>query len=192
MTLRVATFNVNGIRAAQRRGFEAWLAEREPDVVALQEVRCPPAQLPPGVFGDHHLTYEPGQIAGRNGVAVLTRTRPAGGAHLGRRGPHACTRRGTPAHRALPAGHDGARVVPLRQRREVRRGGPRGPPPHRRQPVPAEGRAAGPPAEARRARGAGRRREVRTQDGLPRLLRPAARPRAQDGARRRPRVPPPR
>ena len=77
MTLRVATFNVNGIRAAQRRGFEAWLAEREPDVVALQEVRCPPAQLPPGVFGDHHLTYEPGQIAGRNGVAVLTRTRPA-------------------------------------------------------------------------------------------------------------------
>ena len=77
MTLRVATFNVNGIRAAQRRGFEAWLAEREPDVVALQEVRCPPAQLPSGVFGDHHLTYEPGRIAGRNGVAVLTRTRPA-------------------------------------------------------------------------------------------------------------------
>ena len=77
MTLRVATFNVNGIRAAQRRGFEAWLAERDPDVVALQEVRCPPAQLPAGVFGDHHLTYEPGRIAGRNGVAVLTRTRPA-------------------------------------------------------------------------------------------------------------------
>ena len=77
MTLRVATFNVNGIRAAQRRGFEAWLAERDPDVVALQEVRCPPAQLPAGVFGDHHLTYEPGHLAGRNGVAVLTRTRPA-------------------------------------------------------------------------------------------------------------------
>ena len=64
MTLRVATFNVNGIRAAQRRGFEAWLAERDPDVVALQEVRCPPAQLPAGVFGDHHLTYEPGHLAG--------------------------------------------------------------------------------------------------------------------------------
>ena len=74
--MRIATFNVNGIRAAQRRGFEAWLAERDPDVVALQEVRCPPAQLPTGVFGDHHLTYEPGHIAGRNGVAVLTRTRP--------------------------------------------------------------------------------------------------------------------
>lgn len=75
--MRVATFNVNGIRAAQRRGFEAWLAEREPDVVALQEVRCPPEQLPSGVFGGYHLAYEPGHLAGRNGVAVLTRTRPA-------------------------------------------------------------------------------------------------------------------
>ena len=77
MTLRVATFNVNGIRAAQRRGFESWLAERDPDVVALQEVRCPVDKLPEGVFGEHHLTYEPGQIAGRNGVAVLTRERPS-------------------------------------------------------------------------------------------------------------------
>ena len=75
--MRIATFNVNGIRAAQRRGFEAWLAERDPDVVALQEVRCPPEQLPAGVFGGYHLAYEPGHLAGRNGVAVLTRSRPA-------------------------------------------------------------------------------------------------------------------
>lgn len=75
--MRVATFNVNGIRAAQRRGFGRWLDEREPDVVALQEVRCPPGQLPPGVFGPYHLTYEPGHLAGRNGVALLTRERPA-------------------------------------------------------------------------------------------------------------------
>lgn len=75
--LRVATFNINGIRAAQRRDFEAWLTDRDPDVVALQEVRCPTPQLPAGVFGDHHLTYEPGHIAGRNGVAILTRQRPA-------------------------------------------------------------------------------------------------------------------
>lgn len=74
--MRVATFNVNGIRAAQRRGFETWLAERDPDVVALQEVRCAPEKLPEGVFGDHHLTYEPGHLAGRNGVAILTRERP--------------------------------------------------------------------------------------------------------------------
>ena len=71
--LRVATFNINGIRAAGKRGFNDWLAHRGCDVVALQEVRCPIAALPESAFGDYHVVYEPGQLAGRNGVAVLTR-----------------------------------------------------------------------------------------------------------------------
>ena len=74
--LRVASFNVNGIRAAQRRGFQEWLARRDPDVVTLQEVRCPVDAVPEGVFGPLHATYEPGHLAGRNGVAVLTRVPP--------------------------------------------------------------------------------------------------------------------
>ncbi|MBW3084280.1 Exodeoxyribonuclease III [Austwickia sp. TVS 96-490-7B] len=74
--VRIATFNVNGIRAAQRRGFEKWLTSRDCDVVALQEVRCPVAALPDGVFGSYHVTYDSGQLAGRNGVAVLTRHAP--------------------------------------------------------------------------------------------------------------------
>ncbi|TQC41807.1 exodeoxyribonuclease III [Rhodococcus sp. WS4] len=74
--MRIATFNVNGIRAAQRRGIEEWLGEREPDVVALQEVRARATAIPPDVFGDYHLTYDEGDVAGRNGVAVLTRHAP--------------------------------------------------------------------------------------------------------------------
>ncbi len=74
--VRIATFNVNGIRAAQRRGFEDWLGDRGPDVVALQEVRARAESIPPGVFGDYHLTYDEGDVAGRNGVAVLTRQAP--------------------------------------------------------------------------------------------------------------------
>ena len=72
--MRIATHNINGIRAAQRRGFTDWLAGRDLDVVALQEVRCPVAALPLDAFGDHHVVYEPGTLAGRNGVAILTRT----------------------------------------------------------------------------------------------------------------------
>ena len=75
--LRVATLNINGIRASHRRGFGDWLATRGCDVVALQEVRCPLGALPAGAFGDHHVVYEPGQVPGRNGVAVLTREAPA-------------------------------------------------------------------------------------------------------------------
>lgn len=71
--MRIATHNVNGIRAAQRRGYAAWRDERAADVIALQEVRCRLEQLPLDVFGDYHVAYDPGTLAGRNGVAVLTR-----------------------------------------------------------------------------------------------------------------------
>lgn len=74
--MRIATFNVNGIRAAQRRGFEEWLADRRPDVVAIQEMRARASAIPPGVFGEYHLAYDEGELAGRNGVAVLTRYAP--------------------------------------------------------------------------------------------------------------------
>jgi len=74
--MRIVTFNVNGIRAACRRGFRAWLDATDADVVALQEVRCRMADLPDDAFGDYHLTYDSGQLAGRNGVALLTRRAP--------------------------------------------------------------------------------------------------------------------
>ena len=75
--LRIATANVNGIRAAQRRGFDGWLAGRDCDVLALQEVRAQVDKLPDHAFGDYHVALETGDIPGRNGVAVLTRTAPA-------------------------------------------------------------------------------------------------------------------
>ncbi|MDR0285971.1 MAG: endonuclease/exonuclease/phosphatase family protein [Propionibacteriaceae bacterium] len=74
--MKLVTFNVNGIRAAERRGFRAWLDRVQPDVLALQEVRCPVAALPEHVFDGYHLAYDSGQLAGRNGVALLSRTVP--------------------------------------------------------------------------------------------------------------------
>lgn len=74
--LRVASFNVNGIRAADRRGFRSWLAAREPDVLGIQEMRCPADHVPQDVFGDLHVAYHPGNRAGRNGVAVVSKVAP--------------------------------------------------------------------------------------------------------------------
>ncbi|MDO5533722.1 MAG: exodeoxyribonuclease III [Propionibacteriaceae bacterium] len=74
--MRIASYNVNGIRAAQRRGFEGWLERRRPDVVALQEMRCPADLVPEGVFGDLHLAYHPGNRPGRNGVAIASTVAP--------------------------------------------------------------------------------------------------------------------
>ena len=41
--LRVASVNVNGIRAAYRKNMADWLAERDIDILCLQEVRAPDA-----------------------------------------------------------------------------------------------------------------------------------------------------
>ena len=73
---RIGTHNVNGIRAALRRGFRPFWDARRADVIALQEVRCRVDDLPLEAFDGYHVTLDPGQLAGRNGVAVLTREAP--------------------------------------------------------------------------------------------------------------------
>ena len=44
--MRVVTWNVNGIRAAIRKGMDDWMAKIDADVWLLQEVRALPEQLP--------------------------------------------------------------------------------------------------------------------------------------------------
>lgn len=75
--LRIASYNVNGIRAAQRRGFGSWLERRRPDVIGIQEMRCAAGLVPEDVFPGYHVAYHPGNRAGRNGVAVLTPVAPS-------------------------------------------------------------------------------------------------------------------
>ena len=45
--MRIVTWNVNGIRAAIRKGFDKFVEKIDADVWMLQEVRCLPEQLPP-------------------------------------------------------------------------------------------------------------------------------------------------
>lgn len=74
--MRIGTHNVNGIRAALRRGFRGYWDDTGADVVALQEVRCRVPDLPRDAFDGYHVTLDAGQLAGRNGVALLTRRPP--------------------------------------------------------------------------------------------------------------------
>lgn len=77
--MRLITANVNGIRAAVRRGGLAWLLAQDADVITLQEVRASQEQLEAALedagFGDWHLAHSPSTAArGHAGVAVLSRT----------------------------------------------------------------------------------------------------------------------
>ncbi len=76
--LTVTTVNVNGLRAAVRKGFGPWLAGTRADVVCLQEVRAEPAQLPAGAAAPEgwHTVHAPSSVKGRAGVSLLTRQEP--------------------------------------------------------------------------------------------------------------------
>ncbi|MFT7520773.1 MAG: exodeoxyribonuclease-3 [Kiritimatiellia bacterium] len=72
---RVTTWNVNGIRAALRKGMAEDLQRLKPDVLMLQEVRALPEQLsaewrdPSG----WNVTWHPAQKKGYSGVSTWTR-----------------------------------------------------------------------------------------------------------------------
>ena len=73
---RVASVNVNGIRAAFRKGMRDWLAERQPDVLALQEVRAPDDVVRRLLGDEWHIAHTEAEAKGRAGVLVATRTMP--------------------------------------------------------------------------------------------------------------------
>ncbi|MEO3976179.1 exodeoxyribonuclease III [Streptomyces sp. CAU 1734] len=76
--LTVTSVNVNGLRAAARKGFVEWLAGTDADVVCLQEVRAEPEQLPEAVRRPEgwHTAHAPAGAKGRAGVSLYTRREP--------------------------------------------------------------------------------------------------------------------
>ncbi|WP_069816104.1 exodeoxyribonuclease III [Streptomyces sp. TP-A0874] len=76
--LQVSTVNVNGLRAAAKKGFVEWLAATPAEVVCLQEVRAEPHQLPAEVREPEgwHTRHAPAAAKGRAGVSVYTRREP--------------------------------------------------------------------------------------------------------------------
>lgn len=71
--LRIASHNVNGIRATHQRGWVPWVNNRGIDVIGLQEVRATPKQYPEGVFDGWDVHLDTGEMKGRNGVALLSK-----------------------------------------------------------------------------------------------------------------------
>ena len=74
MTFTLATVNVNGLRAAARKGMADWLATTAAYVITLQEVRAPEELLADLVGEDWTIVGEASELKGRNGVAIAART----------------------------------------------------------------------------------------------------------------------
>ncbi|GGQ61060.1 exodeoxyribonuclease III [Streptomyces asoensis] len=76
--LTVTSVNVNGLRAAAKKGFVEWLADTSADVLCLQEVRAEPEQLPETVRAPEgwFVTHAPAAAKGRAGVSLYSRREP--------------------------------------------------------------------------------------------------------------------
>ena len=76
--MKIISYNVNGIRAAVKKGFLDWLKDSNADVVCLQETKAQEEQIP--VMDFSMLGYETysfsAQKKGYSGVAILCKKTP--------------------------------------------------------------------------------------------------------------------
>ncbi|KQM60626.1 exodeoxyribonuclease III [Agreia sp. Leaf210] len=74
-SLRIASVNVNGVRAAFRNGMGAWLDKREVDILALQEVRAATSDLENLLGDEWDILHDAATAKGRAGVALASRNK---------------------------------------------------------------------------------------------------------------------
>ena len=76
--MHLFSWNVNGVRAAQKKGFLEWLHQERPDVLAIQETKCQPDQLDPELRqpDGYHAYWAYAQRKGYSGVALFTVQEP--------------------------------------------------------------------------------------------------------------------
>ncbi len=78
-SLTLVSWNVNGIRAAHRKGFLDWLHQAEPDILCIQESRAEEHQLPKALAqpeGYHGYWNACQRKKGYSGTALLARDAP--------------------------------------------------------------------------------------------------------------------
>ncbi len=76
--MKIISYNVNGIRAALRKGFGDWLKAANPDILCLQEVKAFESQIDKMYFEEmgYQLYWFAAQKAGYSGVAIFSKIKP--------------------------------------------------------------------------------------------------------------------
>lgn len=76
--MRIVSYNVNGIRAAIKKGLIEWLAENPIDVLCVQETKASPSDIDLTLFTalGYHTAWYPAQKKGYSGVAIFSKKEP--------------------------------------------------------------------------------------------------------------------
>ncbi|HYM20207.1 MAG TPA: exodeoxyribonuclease III [Candidatus Kapabacteria bacterium] len=76
--LKIASWNINGIRAAEKKGLKEYIADAKPDILCLQETKANIDQLPDSLvnidgYSSHFVS---GEKKGYSGVAIYSKKKP--------------------------------------------------------------------------------------------------------------------
>ncbi len=76
--MKIISYNVNGIRAAARKGLNDWIKSAAPDLIGLQETKAQPDQIETSGLEamGYQSFFHSAEKKGYSGVAILTRVAP--------------------------------------------------------------------------------------------------------------------
>ncbi|WP_099204846.1 exodeoxyribonuclease III [Scatolibacter rhodanostii] len=73
--MKLISWNVNGLRACMKKGFEPFLEEQSPDIICLQETKMHPEQAD-FKFDGYHMYWNSAERKGYSGTAIFTKAEP--------------------------------------------------------------------------------------------------------------------
>jgi exodeoxyribonuclease III len=76
--MKIISWNVNGIRAAQKKGLIEWLQQESPDILCLQETKAHPEQLSQDLLepNGYHTYWNYPDRKGYSGVSIFSKEEP--------------------------------------------------------------------------------------------------------------------
>ena len=75
--IKIFSWNVNGIRAAAKKGFVDWMKSEQPDILGIQETKALPEQTTEIAFDSgYDILWNSAERKGYSGVAIFTKNKP--------------------------------------------------------------------------------------------------------------------
>ena len=77
--MKLLCWNVNGIRAVDKKGFFTWFQQESPEILCLQEIKALPEQVPPHLRNTpgYHVYWNSAERKGYSGVVTYTKEKPS-------------------------------------------------------------------------------------------------------------------
>jgi exodeoxyribonuclease-3 len=78
MSIKLLSWNVNGLRAVFKKGFAPWVAKARPDILCLQETKARPEQVVKELenIPGYDIHFASAQKPGYSGVALFSKEKP--------------------------------------------------------------------------------------------------------------------